>query len=101
MRHALDQIGNPMLDVTSLAGTAHLSRRTFDRRLRETTGCSPLQWVLHQRVLRAQQILSTTDLDIDAVARASGFTDGVAMRPHFRRIVGVPPQSYRASFRTA
>jgi transcriptional regulator GlxA family with amidase domain len=59
-----------------------------------------LQWLLHQRVLRAQHILSTTDLDIDAVARASGFTDGVAMRPHFRRVIGVPPQSYRATFRT-
>lgn len=41
---------------------------------------------------------SITCLDIDAVARASGFTDGVAIRPHFRRIVGVPPQACWASF---
>jgi transcriptional regulator GlxA family with amidase domain len=99
MRHALEHLDHAALDVERLAAAAHLSRRTFDRRFRETTGCSPLQWLLNQRVLHAQQVLSTTDLDIDAVARASGFTDGVAMRPHFRRIVGVPPQSYRASFR--
>ncbi|MDT4986460.1 MAG: hypothetical protein QOI74_554 [Micromonosporaceae bacterium] len=101
MRHALENLDRAGLDVAALAAAAHLSRRTFDRRFRETTGCSPLQWLLNQRVLRAQRILSTTELDVDAVARASGFTDGVAMRPHFRRIVGVPPQSYRASFRTA
>jgi transcriptional regulator GlxA family with amidase domain len=101
IRYALDRVDDPQLDVAELAAAAHLSRRTFDRRFRETTGCSPLQWLLHQRILRAQHILSTTGLDIDAVARASGFTDGVVMRPHFRRIVGVPPQSYRASFRAA
>ncbi|WP_433385263.1 helix-turn-helix domain-containing protein [Actinoplanes sp. CA-142083] len=82
-----------------MAAAAHVSRRTFDRRFREAAGCSPLQWLLHQRVLHAQDLLSGTDLTVDAVARASGFRDGVAMRPHFRRILGVSPQSYRASFR--
>ncbi len=101
IRFALARIDDPQLDIAELAAAAHQSRRTFDRRFRATTGCSPLQWLLHQRILRAQHILSTTGLDIDAVARASGFTDGVAMRPHFRRIVGVPPQTYRASFRAA
>lgn len=74
---------------------------TFDRRFREMTGSSPLQWLLHQRVLRAQQILSTTDLDIDAVVRPvdsptmwrCGHTSGESW--------GYRPQSYRASFRTA
>jgi transcriptional regulator GlxA family with amidase domain len=101
MRYALDHIDDAALDSARLATVARLSRRTFDRRFRETTGSSPRQWLIHQRVLRAQQILSTTGLDIDAVARACGFSDGVAMRPHFRRTVGVPPASYRASFRLA
>ena len=39
--------------------------------------------------------------DIDAVARRCGFSDAVALRPHFRRLVGVPPQAYRATFRAA
>lgn len=101
MRHALGHLDDPALDIDRLAVAAHVSRRTFDRRFREAAGCSPLQWLLHQRVLQAQELLSSTALPIDAVARASGFADGVAMRPHFRRIVGVPPQSYRASFRPA
>ncbi|MDG6105523.1 DJ-1/PfpI family protein [Dactylosporangium aurantiacum] len=100
MRHALEHLEDPALDVPHLAAAVHLSRRTFDRRFRETTGVSPLRWLLQQRVLRAQHVLSTTDLDVDSVARACGFSDGVALRPHFRRLVGVPPQSYRASFRT-
>lgn len=97
MRFALEHLADPALDVARLAAVAHQSRRTFDRRFRAATGCSALRWLLHQRVLRAQDILSTTDLGVDAVARASGFTDGVALRPHFRRLVGMSPRSYRAS----
>lgn len=47
----------------------------------------------------ALEHLDQAGLDVDAVARASGFTDAVAMRPHFRRVVGVSPQQYRCSFR--
>ncbi|MBU2665837.1 helix-turn-helix domain-containing protein [Actinoplanes bogorensis] len=100
MRYALEHLDDPGLDIARLAAAANLSRRSFDRRFRDTAGCSALQWLLHQRVLRAQHILSTTGLPIDTVARACGFSDGVALRPHFRRVVGVPPQTYRASFST-
>lgn len=96
---ALDRLADPALDVDTMAGWAQLSRRTFDRRFREATGCSPMQWLLSQRVLHAQRLLEDSDLSIDAVAHRCGFADGVALRPHFRRIVGVAPQSYRASFR--
>ncbi|WP_433306619.1 GlxA family transcriptional regulator [Actinoplanes sp. CA-030573] len=99
MRHALDHLGDPALDVDRLATVVHVSRRTFDRRFREAAGCSPLQWLLHQRVLHAQDLLAGTELTIDGVARAAGFAGGVAMRPHFRRILGVSPQAYRAAFK--
>jgi hypothetical protein len=61
-------------------------------------GSSPLQWLLRQRIMHAQRLLETTDLNIDAVARQAGFTGGVALRPHFRRVVGVAPQTYRDTF---
>ena len=101
MAHALDRLDDASLDINALAAHVHLSRRTFDRRFRQRTGLSPLQWLLQQRVLRAQQLLESTTLDIDAVARRCGFSDAVSLRPHFRRIVGVPPQAYRATFRAA
>jgi len=98
---ALERLDDADLDVDAMARHVHLSRRTFDRRFRAYTGSSPLQWLLTQRVLRAQQLLESSDLRVDAVARQVGFADGVALRPHFRRIVGIPPQSYRAAFATA
>lgn len=97
--HALARLADPGLDVDALARRAHLSRRTFDRHFRALVGDSPLQWLVRQRVLRAQRLLEVSDLSVDAVARSVGFADGVSLRPHFRRLVGVAPATYRDSFR--
>lgn len=96
--HAMQHLDDPELDVNALAARAFMSRRSFDRRFRELTGTSPLQWLLTQRIMQAQRLLETTDLGVDSVARQVGFTNGVALRPHFRRIVGIPPQTYRNTF---
>jgi transcriptional regulator GlxA family with amidase domain len=87
------------IDVDSLAVQFDLSRRTFDRRFRGATGLSPMQWILHQRVLRAQHLLEETDLTVSAIARQVGLSEAVSLRPLFRRIVGMSPHSYRESFR--
>lgn len=87
--------------IDQLAAMASMSRRTFDRRFREKVGSSPLQWLLHQRILRAQQLLESTDLSIDEIARDVGFGTGITLRPHFREIVGVSPQTYRRTFRAS
>ncbi|OHV40706.1 AraC family transcriptional regulator [Pseudofrankia sp. EUN1h] len=99
MALALSRLGDASLDVDALARHVHLSRRTFDRRFRAHTGSSPLRWLLTQRVLRAQRLLEEQPgLGVDAVARRVGFADAVSLRPHFRRVVGVAPQIYRATF---
>jgi transcriptional regulator GlxA family with amidase domain len=43
--------------------------------------------------------LESTDLTVDAIARQVGLATAVSLRPTFRRIVGVSPQSYRQAFR--
>ncbi|WP_084780661.1 GlxA family transcriptional regulator [Planobispora rosea] len=88
------------LTVDDLAARALMSRRTFDRRFRRTTGTTPAQWLLHQRVLHAQRLLETTAEPVERVARRVGFASAVALRPHFRRQVGVSPTAYREAFGT-
>lgn len=86
------------LPVEHLARRARMSRRNFDRRFREITGTAPATWLTHQRVMRAQQLLESTSLPVEEVARQCGFATGAALRPHFRRIVGIAPAAYRVSF---
>jgi len=89
-----------VVPVTELARRAHMSRRNYDRRFREVTGIAPAAWLIHQRVIRAQRLLESTQMPIDEVARYCGFSSAAAMRPHFRRSVGVVPTAYREAFGT-
>jgi len=88
------------LDLRSLAGQARMSVRTFTRRFREETGLSPAKWIAMQRVEHARQLLETTDLPIDAVARNAGFGTGAALRQQLDNALGVAPTAYRNTFRS-
>jgi AraC family transcriptional regulator, transcriptional activator FtrA len=89
------------LPVERLARRAAMSPRTFARRFKATTGTTPLQWVLTQRVVLAQRLLEGTDLPVELVARRAGFGSAATLRLHFARVVGTPPLAYRQVFRRA
>jgi len=86
------------LPVSMLAERAHMSRRNYDRRFREITGAAPATWLTHQRVLRAQQLLESSNLPVDEIARLCGFSSAAALRPHFRHLVGITMTAYRDAF---
>ena len=85
--------------VADLAARVHMSARTFARRFRSETGATPAAWLNSQRVLRAQELLESTDLNIDEIARESGFGHPVLLRHHFAKVLDTSPQSYRRTFR--
>lgn len=87
------------LDVEQLARQAHMSPRTFARRFRDETGATPHAWVTAQRVLRAEQLLETTDHPVERIARETGFGSAATLRHHFTRSRGLSPQRYRRTFR--
>lgn len=86
--------------VAGLARRAQMSARTFVRHFGAETGTTPYRWLTLQRVLRAQHLLEDTSLDIEQIARETGMGTGALLRHHFRRIVGVTPKDYRATFGT-
>ncbi|MER5886380.1 DJ-1/PfpI family protein [Streptomyces sp. NPDC001941] len=86
------------LTLTDLARHAGVSVRTLSRRFHAETGVSPLQWLLHQRVERAKELLETTGLAMDRVARASGLGTADSLRLHLLRRSGLTPSAYRAQF---
>jgi len=96
---AQERLDQP-LTVTDLARRANTSPRHLGRLFRSVTGQTPLQWLLTQRVRRAQQLLEATDHSIESVAVATGMGTATTLRRQFKRVVGVPPDTYRRSFRT-
>ncbi|MCX5379711.1 GlxA family transcriptional regulator [Streptomyces sp. NBC_00091] len=89
------------LTVTDMARKANTSPRHLGRQFRAVVGQTPIQWLLTQRVRRAQELLEAGDETIEAVALATGMGTATTLRRQFKRIVGVPPDTYRRSFRSA
>ncbi|MFG3051346.1 GlxA family transcriptional regulator [Kitasatospora sp. NPDC048239] len=94
---ALDRLHAP-LTRAGLAAHAAVSVRTLTRRFHDETGLSPLQWLLHQRVIRAQELLEATDLPMDQVAGLSGLATTDSLRQHLWRRTGLTPSAYRTAF---
>ncbi|MEU9474790.1 helix-turn-helix domain-containing protein [Streptomyces sp. NPDC048191] len=86
------------LTLTDLARHAGVSVRTLTRRFHAESGVSPLQWLLHQRVERARELLETTTLPMDQVAAACGLGTADSLRAHLVRRTGLTPSAYRAQF---
>jgi len=87
------------LTVADLARQAKVSTRHLTRHFHAATGTTPLQWLLVQRIRRAQELLEKTDAAVDTIASAVGMGTATTLRRHFNRTVGVPPDTYRRTFR--
>ncbi|WP_344636038.1 helix-turn-helix domain-containing protein [Kitasatospora cystarginea] len=96
---AIERLDQP-LTVTDLARQARMSSRHLSRHFRLVTGTTPLQWLLTQRIRHAQELLETTDDSVDTIAAATGMGTATTLRRHFNRTVGVPPDTYRRTFRS-
>ncbi|MFI9509467.1 GlxA family transcriptional regulator [Nocardia sp. NPDC052566] len=94
---AMERLESP-LSLDDLATHARTSVRTLTRRFHEETGLSPQKWLLHQRIHRARELLESTTLPMDQVARHSGIGSAESLRQHMLRHVGIPPSTYRATF---
>jgi AraC family transcriptional regulator len=83
------------ITLDDLAGAAGLSRYHFARRFRVSTGTTPHDYVLRQRVARARTLLTRTDRPVLDVALICGFADQSHLNRVFKKHTGVPPGFYR------
>ncbi|OKI60917.1 GlxA family transcriptional regulator [Streptomyces sp. MJM1172] len=86
------------LTLDEIAGRAGMSTRTLNRRFREQTGTSPLQWLHRVRIRQAQYLLENTGHPVERIASQVGFGSPTAFRDRFRRVTGTSPNAYRRSF---
>lgn len=84
------------LDV--MADVAKMSRRTFTRRFKQSTGTTVSKWLNAERVVRAQELLETTDLPIEHIATEVGFGTSLSLRQHFAAHFSTSPSDYRKMF---
>lgn len=93
-----DNLGRE-LTLDRLAARAGMSVRTLNRRFRDQTGTTPLQWLHRARIRRAQHLLEATTEPVERIAARVGFGSPTAFRDRFKRIIGTGPHAYRRAFR--
>jgi AraC family transcriptional regulator len=83
------------LTLDDLACAVGLSKFHFARRFRASTGTTPHEFVLRQRVDRARRLLERTSTPLPEVAQDCGFADQSHMNRVLRKRLGVTPGEVR------
>jgi len=83
------------LSLDALAQQSGFSPYHFARLFRQTTGESPHQFVLSQRVERARHLLTEKKLPLAQIALDCGFANQSHFTQAFKRQLGVTPRAYR------
>lgn len=83
------------LPLKVLANAVGLSEYHFLRMFKQSTGYTPHQYVISQRVERAKELLKKTDMTITEIAYLLGFSTPAHFTHHFRRKTGFTPTEMR------
>jgi LacI family transcriptional regulator len=98
MQLLVEQI-SAILSVEVWAAKVGVSRRVLERRFQAALGRSPHSMIHHERIGRAKNLLTTTDLPVAIIAERCGFQSNERLTVNFREIVGTPPATYRRDSR--
>lgn len=96
LKKAIDYIQDNLAQEISLDAIAlylGISRYYFCRLFKQSTGLSPHQYVIQQRVERAKQLLLQGKMNIADIAQVCGFTHQSHLNRHFKRLTGVTPKT--------
>jgi AraC-like DNA-binding protein len=83
------------LSLQKVAAELDLSVSHFSRAFRISIGLPPHQWLLHQRVKAAKQLMSVRDLPLTEIAMSAGFANQSHFTRVFSSIVGASPAVWR------
>ncbi|MBR5432546.1 MAG: response regulator [Bacteroidales bacterium] len=91
-----ENIGNPELDMDSLASMMNMSRTGFYVRFRNFTSESPAKYILSMRLQRACELLDHHgEMSIAEISDALGFSTQNYFCRRFKERYGIPPLQYR------
>lgn len=94
LAYARSHLDQP-LSVSDLCAIAGMSRRSLETAMQSACGTSPASYLQTSRRERAESLLRTTQMSIQAVARACGYVEPSVFSTAFRRWTNTTPSDYR------
>lgn len=98
LQQAIDYIRDRLAEditLSELADVVKMSQYRFARAFKQSTGMPPHQYLLSQRIDRAQQLLTDPQLSISDISYQLGFASQSHFTSTFRRFTTVTPNVYR------
>tara|TARA_B100001971_G_scaffold60249_1_gene55316 strand:- start:4130 stop:4399 length:270 start_codon:yes stop_codon:yes gene_type:complete len=78
-----------------------MSRRLLEQKFKQHLGRSPMAEVTRLRISKARRLLADTDMSMQEIAEACGYSTYNYMSYLFKRETGMPPTEYRQTSRQA
>ena len=86
------------ITIDALAGLINTGRRTFERRFKEATNNTPIEYIQRVRIEAAKKNFEASRKNVSEIMFDVGYTDTKAFRDIFRKITGLTPIEYRDKF---
>ncbi len=86
--------------VSKLANLSHYSQRQFQRLFKKLIHMTPSEYIVRRRILKAKNLLISTDASITDIALATGFYDHSHFIRLFKEITGTTPLRCRHTHST-
>jgi AraC family transcriptional regulator len=83
------------ISIEKLAELTELSSFHFSRVFKQSTGMTPLQFVIRERMLKAQRLIRETSRSLIEIALEVGYTSPSHFAQVFRRTTGMAPTEFR------
>lgn len=81
--------------LENIARNIGINSTYFCHLFKNSMGISPYNYVIQQRIERAKQLLSKSNLSITHIALECGFADSSHFAKHFRKVTGMSATKYR------
>jgi transcriptional regulator GlxA family with amidase domain len=83
------------ISIEELAGNLSVGRRSFERRFRQATNNSVLEYIQRVKIEAAKRSIENSRKYINEVMFDVGYTDTKAFRTAFKKVTGLTPVEYR------
>ena len=86
------------ITIDTLANSINTGRRTFERRFKEATNNTPIEYIQRVRIEAAKISFEASRKNVSEIMFEVGYTDIKAFRDTFKKITGLTPLEYRNKF---
>ena len=83
------------INIEEYAKSLHMSACWFNRRFKQVTKVTPLQYIISIRIANAKTLLETKDYNVAETAREVGFTNPLYFTRLFTKNTGISPSEYK------